>query len=144
MKKRISNFCIRGLICSGFGPVVYGIVMFILFLCGIDTLSNGLNIFKGIMSTYLLAFIVAGMTIIWQEDRLGLGLSIFIHGFVLYLCYLGMYLINGWLLSNNILIFSLIFILGYGIIWVVIYIVEKYRVKKLNHNFEKNLFKNVN
>ena len=43
----------------GFGPIVYGIVMFILHLCNVDTSSNGLVMFKGIISTAMMAFIIA-------------------------------------------------------------------------------------
>lgn len=132
MKKRIKDFLFRGLICGGFGPIVYGVVMFVIYLCGVDTLIDGLMIFKGVISTYLLGFIVAGASIIWQEERLGLGLSIFIHGSVLYICYLLMYLINGWLLSDNILIFSIIFILGYLFIWGIIYLIETIKMKRMN------------
>ena len=49
MKKFISNFCFRGLIAMGFGPIVYGTIMLILHLCNVDTTSNGLDIFKGIL-----------------------------------------------------------------------------------------------
>ena len=31
-----------------------------LYFCGVDTLSDGLMIFKGIITTFILAFIVAG------------------------------------------------------------------------------------
>ena len=48
MKKFISNFCLRGLIAMGFGPIVYGCIMLILHLCNVDTTSDGLMIFKGI------------------------------------------------------------------------------------------------
>ena len=62
MKKFISNFCLRGLIAMGFGPIVYGTIMLILHLCNVDTTSNGLDIFKGILSTCIMAFIIAGIS----------------------------------------------------------------------------------
>ena len=91
MKKIVSKFFMRGLMASGFGPLVYGIVMLILYLCNVETTSFGIDIFKGIISTYLLAFMVAGFTVIWEIERLGLGFAILIHGTVLYICYLLMY-----------------------------------------------------
>lgn len=139
MKKRIKEFLFRGLICGGFGPLVYGIVMLIIDSCGVDSTNDGVMIFKGIISTYIIAFLVAGVSIIWQEEKLGLGLSIFIHGSILYLCYLSMYLINGWILSENILVFSLIFVFGYALVWSVIYSVETIKMKKMNQQLSKHL-----
>lgn len=137
MKKRLKEFLFRGLICGGFGPFVYGIIMLIIYLCGVDSTSDGMMIFKGIISTYILAFIVAGVSIIWQEEKLGIGLSIFIHGSVLYICYLSMYIINNWILSENIWVFSLIFIIGYAVVWLIIYVVETLKMKKLNKQLVK-------
>ena len=133
MKKIVSKFLKRGLVCSGFGPLVYGIVMFILYLCNVETNSTGNQIFFAIVSTYLLAFLVAGFSVIWEIEKLGLGFAILIHGSVLYICYLAMYLVNNWINNDltNILIFSAIFIGGYLLTWLVIYIIEKQKAKKL-------------
>ena len=48
------------------------------------------------------------MNIIYQIERLPLMMAILIHGGVLYLCYLGTYLLNGWLERDitPILVFS--------------------------------------
>lgn len=138
MKKIVSKFFMRGLMASGFGPLVYGIVMLILYLCNVETTSFGIDIFKGIISTYLLAFMVAGFTVIWEIERLGLGFAILIHGTVLYICYLLMYLINNWIGKDltSIGIFSAIFVGGYVIIWIIIFITEKIKAKKLNKNLK--------
>lgn len=138
MKKIVSKFFMRGLMASGFGPLVYGIVMLILYLCNVETTSSGMDIFKGIISTYLLAFMVAGFTVIWEIERLGLGFAILIHGTVLYICYLLMYLINNWIGKDltSIGIFSAIFVGGYVIIWIIIFITEKIKAKKLNKNLK--------
>lgn len=138
MKKRVIKFCLRGLVFSGMGPLIYGIIMMILYLCNIDTTSDGLIIFKGIISTYFIGFICAGASIVWQEERLGMGLQVVIHGTALYIGYLSMYLINSWLPRNlpSILIFSLVFILTYLCIWLIIYLVEKNRAKKFNNHLK--------
>lgn len=132
MKKRIIKFFLRGLLFSGLGPIIYGIVTMILYLCGVNTLSDGLMIFKGIISTFLISFICAGTSIVWEEEKLGLGFASLIHGSALYLCYLGMYLINSWIPRDplSVLIFTAIFIITYLIIWLIIYLVEKNRAKK--------------
>lgn len=134
MKSKIRNFCLRGLIFSGFGPVIYALVMFILFLCKVDIILDGKTVFFNVISTYLLAFICAGISIIWKEDRLGLSLQIMIHGLSLYVCYLIVYLVNNWIPRNIVilLIFTLCFFLTYSIICFIVFIIEKKRAKKFN------------
>ena len=137
MKKYLKEFCLRGMAFGGFGPLIYGIVMLIINLSGVDTTIDGLIVFKGVLSTYLLGFICAGVSIVWNIEKLGIGFAILIHGSALYISYLLTYLINGWLGNNNgILIFSIAFILGYVLIWLIIYVIEKCRAKKLNRTLK--------
>ena len=135
MKKFMSKFVLRGLVSMGFGPFVYATVVLILQLCNVHVLEDGISIFKAILSTSLVAFICGGMSSIWQEERLGIGFLILIHGASLYVSYLLMYLINNWILKEDMIVFSIIFIVGYLLIWSIIYFIEKNRAKKLNKEF---------
>lgn len=137
MKKMMKEFVFRGLIAAGFGPIVYGIVIFIIETCGVNAMQDGSMILKAILSTYMMAFICAGASIIWQNERLGLGYSALIHGTVIYISYLITYLLNGWLDHDKIGQFSIIFISGYIIIWLIIFITEKLKAKKLNQQLNK-------
>ena len=139
MKKFISNFCLRGLIAMGFGPIVYGTIILILHLCNVDTTSNGLDIFKGILSTCIMAFIIAGVSNIYQVESLSLMSKIMIHALSLYLVYLVFYLLNDWIVKDLkvIGIFSLIFFSGYIVIWIIIYIIERKKIKELNEKLKK-------
>lgn len=139
MKKFISNFCLRGLIATGFGPIVYGCIMLILHLCNVDTTSNGLDIFKGIISTCIMAFIIAGISNIYQVESLSLMSKIMIHALSLYLVYLVFYLLNDWIVKDLKVIglFSLIFFSGYIVIWIIIYIIERKKIKELNEKLKK-------
>ena len=131
--KNIKEFLLRGIFFAGFGPIIYGLVI-LLIQYNNDIILDGIIIFKGIISTYMLAFIIAGMSIIWKEERLGLAIQILIHSLAVYLSYLLTYLVNGWITTNlsSILGFSLIFICAYVIIWFVIFIVEMKIAKKFN------------
>ena len=137
MKKMMKEFIFRGLIAAGFGPIVYGIVIFIIETCGVNAMQDGSMILKAILSTYMMAFICAGASVIWQNERLGLGYSALIHGTVIYISYLITYLLNGWLDNEKIGLFSIIFISGYIIIWLIIFITEKLKAKKLNQQLNK-------
>lgn len=133
MKRVLKKFTLRGLVFMGFGPLIYAIVMFILYLCNVETTFTGLEIFKAVISTSLLAFLVAGVSVVWQEEKLGIGFAVLIHGTTLYISYLAMYLINNWIPRSgaSIAIFSGIFIGTYLLIWLIVYLVEKKRAKKL-------------
>lgn len=139
MKRALKKFALRGLVFMGFGPLIYAIVMLILYLCGTDTTSTGLEIFKGVISTSLLAFLVSGVSIVWQEEKLGIGFAVLIHGTTLYVSYLAMYLINNWIPRNgaSIAIFSGIFVGTYLLIWLIIYLIEKNRAKALTKEIKK-------
>lgn len=139
MKKNVLEFLRRGLIACGLGPIVLAVLYLILYQQGnIQTLSVH-EVCLGIFSLSALAFIVGGMNVIYQIERLPLMVAISIHGCVLYICYLGTYLLNGWLESGwtPILIFTGIFILGYLIIWAIIYSITKKRTEKLNEILKK-------
>ena len=134
MRQMILEFFKRGLIASGFGPVILAIAYLISHhFSGVETITIH-QVCLGIFSLTALAFIAGGMNVIYQIEQLALSIAILIHGSVLYISYLGVYLINGWLAPGKtpILFFSAIFILGYLAIWLVIYSITKRRTAKLN------------
>lgn len=134
MKKLASEFFLRGLIAGGFGPIVLAVVYLILNRAvGVETLSVG-QLCVGIFSLYALAFIVGGLNVLYRIERLPLTFAILIHGGVLYVCYLITYLLNGWIENGvmPIIVFSLIFIIGFVSIWAVIFLVTKVNTQKVN------------
>ena len=139
MKKYISEFSRRGLIAAGFGPVILAILYLILHRAdAVDTLTVN-EVCIGIFSLYVLAFIAGGMNVIYQIERLPLMMAILIHGGVLYVGYLMTYLLNGWLKTGKtpILIFTVIFILGYLAVWGIIYFTTKKKTRELNEVLKK-------
>lgn len=134
MKKYVLDFLRRGLVACGFGPIVLAVIYLILQQCaGVETLTVN-QVCLGILSLSALAFIAGSMNILYQIEQLPLMVAILIHGGVLYVSYLLTYLVNGWLETGkiSILVFSGIFVLGYLIIWVIIYSVIKRKTENLN------------
>ena len=88
----------------------------------------------GILSLTGLAFVAGGMNVIYQIERLPLMIAILIHGAVLYVGYLLTYLMNGWLQQGvtPLLVFTVIFVVGYLVIWFVIYAITKSRTAEIN------------
>ena len=139
MKQNIFEFFRRGLIACGFGPMVLAILYLILqSQAGVDTLTVH-EVCLGIFSLSALAFIAGGMNVIYQIEQLPLMVAILIHGSVLYISYLGTYLLNSWLEwgATPILVFSGIFVLSYLAIWAVIYSIIKHRTTRLNEKLKQ-------
>lgn len=134
MKKFGKDFLLRGLLAAGGGPVVLAIVYGILGMTGTVSSFSPREVCLGILTVTLLAFIVAGMTAIYQLDHMPLMSAILIHGTSLYIAYILIYLINGWLKQQliPIAIFTAIFIAGYAVIWLIIYSVTKAKTERIN------------
>ena len=134
MRKYALEFLRRGAVSCGIGPIVLAVLYLILQRAAdMGTLSVD-QVCIGIFSISVLAFIAGGMNFIYQIERLPLMVAILIHGVVLYVAYLTTYLLNGWLDWGTlpILVFSGIFVVGYLVIWGIIYFIIKNKTDKLN------------
>ena len=134
MKKIISEVVRRGLTACGFGPIVLAILYLVLkHTSGLETLSIN-QVCTGILSISALAFIAGGLNVLYQIERLPLMIAVLIHGGILYITYLITYLLNDWLEQGvaPILVFSGAFVLGYFIIWIIIYSIIKRNTEKIN------------
>lgn len=134
MKQFAKGFVLRGLVAAGGGPLVLAIIYGVLGETGAISSLTPREVSVGILSVLLLAFIVAGMNAIYQVEQLPLMMAILLHGIALYATYILIYLFNGWLQEQliPILTFTVVFVVGYAIIWVMIYSVIRYRTKKIN------------
>lgn len=86
----------------------------------------------GIISTTIMAFIAAGISVVYQMENLPKPFAALIQASVLYIDYLGIYLLNGWVPVNKIGMFTLIFVAAFAVIWVSIYIPIRLKVAKMN------------
>ncbi len=139
MKRYVLEFLRRGFVACGIGPVILAIVYLILQqVAAVDTLTVN-QVCIGIFSMAALAFIAGAMNAIYQIERLPLMIAIFIHGGVLYISYLCTYLFNDWLEWGvaPLLIFSLIFVVGYIVIWAVVYCIIRKNTEKVNEMLKK-------
>lgn len=139
MKKFVSEFFRRGITACGFGPIILAVLYLILQKNAvIETLTVN-QVCIGIFSISALAFIAGGMNSVYQIEQIPLMAAILIHGAVLYISYLATYLLNGWLQWGTapILVFSAIFVIGYFVIWAIIYAIIKNNTKKINEKLKK-------
>lgn len=139
MKKFFKEFLRRGFAACGLGPIVLAILYLILQrFAAVETLTVQ-QVCIGIFSLTALAFIAGGINAIYQFEHLPLMAAIFIHGCVLYVSYLGAYLVNAWLDLGltPIVVFSAIFVVGYAAIWAIIYSIIKRTTAKLNEKLKE-------
>ena len=134
MKKYISIFLHNGLHALGFGPIVWAIVYFFLERNGIVEVLTVRKAIIEIMTVSFLAFVAGGINVIHKIERIPVTVAIFIHGIVLYLDYVMIYLLNGWLDSNIVplLVFTACFFVGYAIVWLIIYFVINRNTTRMN------------
>ena len=131
MKPYIKEFCKRGLMSAGLGPLVLAVVYGFLGRAGIAETMSVEEVCRGIFSITALAFIAGGIGVLYSIERLPLVMALLIHGTVLYVCYVCLYLVNGWL-RVSIPVFTVIFVVGYGLIWLVIYSITRKQSESLN------------
>lgn len=134
MKKFIGQFAMRGLLAASGGPLILAIIYGALGATGeVTSLSPG-EVSLGVISVTLMAFIAAGITTVYQIERLPLLSAILIHGGVLYVDYLVMYLLNNWMPRNlkGLGLFTGIFFVGYAVVWLCIYLSIRNKTERIN------------
>ena len=130
----VKEFFLRGVIFGGAGPLVLGIV----YLClhrALETFSlSGFEVFLGILSTYILAFIHAGSGVFHKIESWSPSKSCLCQMSLLYASYVLCYVLNDWLPFEPlaIAVFTAIFVVGYGAICLTVYLCVNAAAKRLN------------
>ena len=134
MNKYLKEFLHRGLMFAGFGPIILGIIIFIVSITSDGFLLNGGQILLGIISTYAIAFVQAGASVFNQIEHWSLPKSLLFHFGTLYVVYFLAYILNSWIPFEwgVIGIFTAIFVVVYFAVWITVYFVAKVTSKKLN------------
>ena len=134
MNKYVREFLHRGLIFAGFGPIVFGIIILCITYFGGVTEHSALPFFGGIVTTYILAFVQAGATVFNQIEHWSVPKSVFCHFGLLYIVYSLAYVANSWIpFKAEVLgVFTVIFVVGFFLIWGIVYLAVKSTGKKFN------------
>ena len=140
MKYILKEFCRRGISACSLGPVALAVIYLVLQHNGVVEVLTVHAVCVGIFSLSALAFVAGGMNVVYQIERLPLMVAISIHGGVLYVSYLLTYLVNDWLDRGTapILVFTGIFVVGYLLIWAVIYSIIKRNTDRINEAMRKS------
>lgn len=139
MRSFAKKFAVRGLYAAAGGPVILAVVYLCLHAAGHVTALDPKKVGLEILSVTLLAFIAGGITAIYTVDRLPLAAAAMIQLAVLYADYLLIYLCNGWLKhGSTVALFTVIFLLGYALIWCIIFCIERKRIAAMNRHLRRS------
>ena len=129
----VKEFCKRGLMFGGFGPIVFGIVC--LF---INEPLDGLDIFLGIISTYLIAFIHAGTSVYKDIENWSIVKASGVQLLTIYVAYTVLYLVNSWIPFkwSVLAIYTGLFVVAYIIIWLIVASIVKATTKNMNNRLK--------
>lgn len=136
MKKYLLTALQRGLMAASGGPVVLAIIYAILGATGqAESFTPG-EVCTGILTITLLAFIAAGVSVVYQIERLPLLPATLIHAGALYLDYLLIYLLNNWIQRSltAVGVFTAYYAAGYALIWGIILLSIKHKTNRINRN----------
>ncbi len=138
MKGYVKEFFKRGSFFAWGGPFIMAIVWYCLKLAGVIESLTVDEAVLGVFTMTVMAFIAAGVSVVYQMEKLPKAMAGLIHMAVLYIDYLGFYLINGWIPLSKVGMFTLIFAVAFAIIWLIIYLTTKVKVDRINKNMQNS------
>ena len=139
MKQYVKEFFHRGLMFGGFGPIVMGLIYWIISQNEGGFSLNGTQVLIAIVSSYLLAFLQAGGSVLQQIEHWSVAKATFFHFLLLYFAYVTCYLVNSWIPfeKNVLLVFTGIFVVGYFIICLVVFCSVRLVERRMNEKLLK-------
>lgn len=132
MKKFGISFLKRGSLFAWGGPAILCIVWACLKKAGVIETIDVDTAILAVFSTIIVAFVAAGISVVYQMEHLPKGMAALIQMSVLYIDYLIIYLLNGWMPIKAIGIFTLIFAVCFCVTWAIIYFTTRNAVNKIN------------
>ena len=143
MNYYVKEFLKRGLMFSGFGPIIAGIIYLSIEGSGVELNLDAKTVFLAIISTYIIAFVQAGSSIFNQIEKWSKAKSLFFQMTSIYVVYMGGYLINNWIpfKVEVIIIFTSVYVTLYLSVWLTVYLISKTVSKRLNDKLNNELKK---
>lgn len=134
MKKLTVSFLKRGLMAAAGGPLILAVIYACLAASGKVTAMDLLKVCTEIITVTVMAFIAAGVGVVYSVEKLPMLHATLIHAAALYADYLLIYLFNEWIprSARGIGVFTLIYVCGYAVIWLFVLFSIKMRIRRLN------------
>ncbi len=138
MKNFWKQFVLRGLMVCCAGPLIVAIIYLCINASGNLKSLTPSEVATAIFSSAIMAFIAGGITAIYTIENMPLNKALLLHGLILYVDYLAVYLLNSWLPLKVITIamFTVIYVVTYSIISLWIYLATRKRTEKINKQIQ--------
>ena len=119
---------------AGFGPIVFGIIVLCISYFDGVAVHSAQNIFIGIVTTYTIAFVQAGVTVFNQIEHWSVPKSMLCHFGLLYVVYSLSYIANSWIpfKAEVLVTFTVIFAVVFFVVWGIVYLCVRSTSKKIN------------
>lgn len=137
MNRYVREFLRRGMLFAWGGPAIVAFVWLCLERTGQVTELAAGEAVLGVFSSIVLAFVAAGITVVHQIEQLPKPIAGLIHLAVLYVDYLVVYLLNGWIKTEVVTAFTVIFVAGFVLIWGAVYFTVSRSVARMNRLVEE-------
>uniref|UniRef100_UPI0040564EA8 DUF3021 domain-containing protein n=1 Tax=Acetatifactor sp. TaxID=1872090 RepID=UPI0040564EA8 len=137
MKKFGIEFIKRGMMAAWGGPAIVCIVWACIRATGVIVTLEVDTVILGVLSSMLMAFVAAGISVVHQMEQLPRSMAALIQMAVLYVDYLAIYLINGWMPLKAIGLFTVGFLAIFAIVWAIIYLTTRNSVNKINEQLNQ-------
>ena len=115
------EFMKRGMVAAWGGPVILAVIYMVLEKVGVVTTLTVSQVVLAILSSTVMVFIAAGISVVYQVEQLPLAIATLIQMAVLYFDYLLVYSLNGWVPSEGLFTFTVIFIAIFVMVWLIVY-----------------------
>ena len=115
------EFMKRGMVAAWGGPVILAVIYMVLEKVGVVTTLTVSQVVLAILSSTVMVFIAAGISVVYQVEQLPLAIATLIQMAVLYFDYLLVYRLNGWVPSEGLITFTVIFIAIFVMVWLIVY-----------------------
>lgn len=134
MKNFWKHFFINGLMGMGFGPIILTAVYFFLKINHVISVLTVDEVNLAIISALIITFVQGSSITIFRIEKLSLGKATMIQSLLIYFTLIFIYLINKWIKFTfvEVLIFTIIYWVGYLIIWLSIYLNIRRQIKNAN------------
>ena len=138
MKKALLDFIKRGLMAAAGGPVILACIYGGMGAGGVAESLVPAKVCMEILTVTLMAFVAAGVSVVYSIEKLPLMHATLIHAAALYVDYLLIYLLNEWIPRSAAGIggFTLIYAAGYAVIWLCVITCIKVRIRRLNRQLK--------
>ncbi len=138
MKNFWKEFVHRGLLVCCAGPLIVAIIYMCISASGNLTSLTPNEVCMAIFSSAVMAFVAGGITAIYTIENMPLIKALLLHGLILYIDYLGVYLLNSWIPLKviTITIFTVIYVVTFAIIGLCIYLTNRKRTEKINKQIQ--------